>query len=104
MCISYPCKLAKTWRKGKAPPKPLKFYSFPGKKKLRVCANLDMCLSKHESWDTKEFQVLVNFVKPHKAVTSSTVSRWLKEGWPIAGIDASMFMGHSTRADSTTKA
>ena len=26
----------------------------------------------------QEFQILVNFLKPHRIVTSSTVSRWLK--------------------------
>ena len=60
-------------------------------------------LSKCESFWTQESQVLVSFVKPHKAVTSSTVSRWLKEGLAVAGIDARMFKGHSTRTASSTK-
>ena len=44
------------------------------------------------------------FVKSHKAVTSSTVSKWLKEGLLITEIDSRMFKGHPTRAASTTKA
>ena len=34
-----------------------------------------------------EPQVLVSFVKPHEAVPSRTVSRWLKQILEIAGID-----------------
>ena len=45
----YPCKLAKTCVKRKAPPKPLKFWSFPGEKKLCVCATLNTSLSNCES-------------------------------------------------------
>ena len=43
------------------------------------------------------------FWKTHKAVASSTVSRWLKEGFSIAGIDTRVFEGHSihTAADVT---
>ena len=40
---------------------------------------------------TQESQFLVSFVKPHKAVTSSTVSSWLKEGLSMTGIDITMF-------------
>ena len=68
-----------------------------------VCATLDTYILKHESWETQKSQVLVSFVKPHKAVTSSTVSRWLKESLAIVEIDTRMFKGHSTHATSTTK-
>ena len=50
-----------------------------------------------------ETQVLVSFVKPHKAMSSSTVSRWLKQIVEIAGIDTVIFKGHSTPAPSSTK-
>lgn len=60
--------------------------------------------SKLESWDTKESRVLVSFVKPHKTVVSITISKWLKEGLSMAGIDIRMFKGHSTRAVSITEA
>ena len=38
------------------------------------------------------------FWKTHKAVASSTVSRWLKEGFSIAGNDTRLFEGHSIHA------
>ena len=38
------------------------------------------------------------FWKTHKAVAPSTVSRWLKEGFSIAGIGTRVFEGHSIHA------
>ena len=49
-------------------------------------------------------QVLVSFVKPHKALSFSTVSRRLKQILEIAGIDTDIFKVHSTRAALSTKA
>ena len=85
-------------------PKLSSFYSFPAEKRLCVFATLDTYLSKRKSWGTQETQVLVRFVKPHRALTSSTVSRCLKDGFPKTGIDTTMFKGHSTCAASITKA
>ena len=72
--------------------------------KLCACAALETYLSILESWGTQKSQVLVIFVKSHKSMSSYTVSRWLKEGLPMAGFDARMRKGISTRAASTTKA
>ena len=55
-------------------------------------SNFGDLLSKRESWGTQESQALVSFVKLHKSVSSSTVSRWLKEGLSMAGIDTMMFL------------
>ena len=68
-------KLTKTWHKEKTLLKPLKAIVF--QKKRNYCLFNCEQLSKRESWGTREFQVLSSFVKPHKAVTLSTVSRWL---------------------------
>ena len=43
-------------------------------------------------------------VRPHKAVSTQTISRWLVKVLDKAGIDVSIYSGHSTRAASTTKA
>lgn len=53
-------------------------------------------------WNIQESQVLASFVKPCKAVTSFSVSRWLKKGLSIAGIDTMMFKDHSTLVASIT--
>ena len=47
--------------------------------------------------------LLVLYVKPHQAVGSQTVSRWLCAAIRQAGIDVS-FKGHSTRAAATSEA
>ena len=50
---------------------------------------------------------LVSFIKPHKAVTLSTINiieRWIKIVLGQAGIDTERFSGHSTRCASTSKA
>ena len=43
-------------------------------------------------------------IKPHRAVTSSTIGRWIKIVLGQAGIDTERFSGHSTRCASTSKA
>ena len=42
-------------------------------------------------------RLLVSFVKPYKAVTSSTIGRWIKTVLASADIDTSAFSAHSTR-------
>lgn len=43
-------------------------------------------------------------IKSHKAICSSTISRWLKEILTLAGIDSSILKGYPTRSPSTFKA
>ena len=52
----------------------------------------------------KEKKLLVSYIKPHKAVTTSTISRWIKSIMIRAGIDLSIFSPYSTRAAATSKA
>ena len=52
----------------------------------------------------EETQTLINFIKPHKVMSSSTVSRWLMNALSAAGIDTNTFAAHSTRAASSSKA
>ena len=49
-------------------------------------------------------QLLISFQKPHGAVSTDTISRWLKLVLKQAGIDINMFKAHSTRAASTSAA
>ena len=49
-------------------------------------------------------QLFIPFVKPYGPVTSSSIARWLKETLLKAGIDTSIFKGHSIRGASTSKA
>lgn len=47
---------------------------------------------------------LISTVPPHKGVTKSTVSRWIKSIMTKAGIDTKVFQPHSCRAASTSNA
>ena len=49
-------------------------------------------------------KLFVAIKKPHKPVASCTIACWLKEMLKIAGIDASIFSGHSDRGASTSAA
>ena len=48
--------------------------------------------------------LLVSYHKPHRPVKSCSISRWIKSVLESAGIDTSIFKGHSTRSASTSKA
>ena len=48
-------------------------------------------------------KLLVSFITPHRAVTSSTIGHWIKSILGQAGIDTEKFSGHSTRCASTNK-
>ena len=49
-------------------------------------------------------QVFVSYGKPYKVVSSATLARWLKVVLSLAGIDTSIFKGHSFRGASTSMA
>lgn len=48
--------------------------------------------------------LFISFRAPHKAVTSQTISRWIKYTLSESGIDTSIFTAHSTRHASTSAA
>jgi hypothetical protein len=49
-------------------------------------------------------QLFISYVKPHKAVVSTSIARWITYILRLAGIDTSTFRAHSTRSASTSKA
>ena len=54
--------------------------------------------------DQETNPLFIACVKPHKPVTSSTISRWIRNIMKSSGIDVSIFKSHSTRAASTSAA
>lgn len=52
----------------------------------------------------EETQLLISFVKPHKAVSKDTIGRWVKCVLANAGIDTNQFGAHSTRSAATSAA
>ncbi|XP_046542560.1 uncharacterized protein LOC124252930 isoform X1 [Haliotis rubra] len=51
-----------------------------------------------------EKKLLITYIKPYKAVSRDTVSRWIRTGLAQAGIDTNVFAAHSTRAAATSAA
>lgn len=45
-----------------------------------------------------------HFVGPHKAVSTSTISRWIMTVLQLSGVHTNSFNGHSTRSASSSKA
>lgn len=48
--------------------------------------------------------LFISFRKPYRAVTSQTLSKWVKSVLQTSGIDISLFTAHSTRHAATSKA
>ncbi|KAK2551172.1 hypothetical protein P5673_027932 [Acropora cervicornis] len=51
-----------------------------------------------------DFRLFISFVKPHRAVSPATISRWIKTVLSDAGIDISIFKAHSVRGAATSAA
>ncbi|KYM99629.1 hypothetical protein ALC62_09631, partial [Cyphomyrmex costatus] len=48
--------------------------------------------------------LFISLSKPFKAVTSQTISRWIKQALKECGVNTAMFSAHSTRHASTSRA
>ena len=52
----------------------------------------------------KTDRLFIGIQEPHKGVTKSTISRWVKNTLKEAGIDTEIYSAHSTRSAGTSKA
>ena len=98
-------RLHKSWKYGKAPPS-LEFCEYTEDRDLCVVTTLNQYIKRtyQRRAEKRRSQLLLSFIQPYVEVSSSTVSRWIKEVLKLAGIDVSIFKGHSTRATSSSKA
>jgi len=92
-------KVAKQGR----PRAPIKFIPFEENLELCVCKCIDVYLEK-TVWRGVENQLLLSYIRPHKPVSTRTVSRWLTDVLKLSGIDTDTFTGHSTRSAASSKA
>ena len=98
-----PVGLSKQSRQGKPIPN-FFFPSCPDKPKLcpvLALKSYEKVTGKLRGDVTKLF---VATIKPHKAVTSATIARWLKGVLEASGVDTSIFNAHSVRGASSSKA
>ena len=80
------------------------FPSLPGGSRLCPVLTLKEYEARTQPFRGKETNLLVAIIKPHKAVSSSTVARWLKSLLEASSIDTSIFGAHSVRGASSSAA
>ena len=87
-------------------PPVVEFCGYSDDKDLCVVTALDEYILRSSEWrkESNQVQLLLGTIRPYKKVVSSTISRWVKTVLKLAGVDVNIFKGHSTRADSTSKA
>ena len=91
-------------RDGVIPPE-VDFHSFIEEPCLCPVLALNEYHKKMKEWISKSDSKLFRSVlKPHKQITKSTITRWIKEVLKLSGIDTTVFQAHSIRAASSSKA
>ena len=97
--------ITKTRRSG--PPKEAFFASFHDKS---LCPVNTLIVYEEKTKDLRmstpdePCPLLISFQKPHKLISSASISRWIKELLNKAGINTEIFKGHSSRAASSSAA
>lgn len=95
----------KTSRPGKSTRK-VEFVSLPEDSSLCPVATLTEYISRTEglrkSASSEEVRLFISFIKPHKAVSTASVARWIKSVLSAAGINTSVFKPHRVRGASVT--
>ena len=71
----------------------------------RICplTTLKAYMKKTETLRNGENKLFISFIRPDKAVSRDTISRWTKQVLTNSGIDRKNFTSQSTRAASVTK-
>ncbi|CAG2236570.1 unnamed protein product [Mytilus edulis] len=82
----------------------VKLRAFPPDRRLCVYTVLKEYIKRTELLRVHTNQLLISYIKPHKAVTCSTISRWIKVVFQKSGIDTRQFSAHSVRSAATSKA
>lgn len=77
---------------------------YPPDRRLCVISVLKEYMLRTERIRNNETQLLISYVKPHKAVTRDSIARWLCTVLTMSGIDTSIYKAHSTRAAATSSA
>ena len=71
---------------------------------LCPCQCIDRYLVLTKDLRSDDLQLLISFQKPHHAITTDTIARWIRTVLNNAGIDICRFKAHSTRSASTSAA
>ena len=91
--------------KANRPLEPLIYHHYPDNEKLCTVKCLQAYIGIQNTVVTGDIRYLIiSYGKPHKPVSSETISRWIKDELSKAGVDTSVFKAHSCRSASSSKA
>lgn len=97
------CGLLKQSKKGRDNPV-LQLKKYTPDRRLCVYSVFLEYINRTKHIRGSESRLFVSYMKPHKAVTSTTISRWLKSVMFLSGIDIKRFQSHSIRGASVSRA
>lgn len=84
------------------PPRTIYLPSYPTNPKICVIRTLEAYLTRCET-RRKTIRLLISYVRPYGAISTQTVSRWVRNSLKLAGV-SQQFTAHSTRSASTSSA
>lgn len=82
----------------------MKLKAYPPDRRLCVYTVLKEYLERTKDIRGNSEKLLLSYIKPYKAVTRDTISRWIKLVMTRSGIDTKIYSSHSVRGASTSKA
>jgi integrase len=83
----------------------LRLVAYPPDRRLCVYTTMVEYLERTSKFDhNMEAKLFVSYIKPHKAISKDTVSRWIKTVLIRSGVDVSVFKPHSVRAAAVSAA
>ena len=102
-CVFYIKNIVKQSRPNKHLP-PIELLAYPANEKLCIVTMIRKYINFTSKLRQSETRLFISFSKPHKAVSTDTLARWIKTGLANAGIDTNKYSAHSTRAASVSAA
>ena len=91
--------------KANRPLESLIYHHYSDNGKLCIVKCLQSYIGIRNTLATQDIRdLIISYGKPHKPVSSGTISRWIKDELSKVGVDTSVFKAHSCRSASSSKA
>jgi len=84
--------------------KPIELLAFKDEPDLCIVTTLKEYLNRTKPLRGNDTQLFISLQKPHRGVSTDTISRWIRDVLDTVNIDTSVFSAHSTRGASTSAA
>ena len=91
--------------KANRPLESLIYHHYSDNEKLCIVKCLQSYIGIRNTLVTRDIRdLIISYGKPHKPVSSETISRWIKDELSKAGVDTSVSKAHGWRSASSSKA